>query len=91
MQRVLGLANEHGVVGAEVCQYEYSPDGDFILDRHPGAENVWLLGGGSGHGFKMGPAFGELAAGIILGHRRAEPQFMLARLNGKHPQSKRTA
>jgi hypothetical protein len=39
----------------------------------------------------MGPAFGELAAGIILGHRRPEPQFFLARLSGKHAQGKRTS
>lgn len=53
-----------GLVGApvaemRVCQYEMSPSGDFLMDRHPEASNVWLLGGGSGHGFKMGPAIGD--------------------------------
>lgn len=51
---------------ARVCQYENSPDGHLLCDRHPQAENVWLLGGGSGHGFKLGPALGEHAAGMIL-------------------------
>jgi glycine/D-amino acid oxidase-like deaminating enzyme len=54
-----------------VCQYEQTPDSHFILDRHPAMENVWLLGGGSGHGFKHGPAIGEMMAGLIL--RDGEP------------------
>lgn len=64
---------------ARVCQYENSPDGNFILDRHPAAENCWFLGGGSGHGYKHGPAIGELAAQIITGAKPAEPLFSLAR------------
>ncbi|HTC23175.1 MAG TPA: FAD-dependent oxidoreductase, partial [Gemmatimonadales bacterium] len=67
------------VVEARVCQYEQTPDGDFILDRHPGADNVWLAGGGSGHGFKMGPAVGELVAGLVLGTRQPEAMFALGR------------
>ena len=54
------------LVEARVCQYENSPDGHILFDRHPQADNVWFLGGGSGHGFKFGPALGEYAAGIIL-------------------------
>jgi sarcosine oxidase len=65
---------------SRVCQYENSPDGHLILDRHPGASNVWLLGGGSGHGFKLGPAVGELAAEAILGKREVPEMFRLARL-----------
>jgi sarcosine oxidase len=49
-----------------VCQYEQTPDSHFIIDRLPGNENVWLLGGGSGHGFKHGPVIGEMMAGLIL-------------------------
>ena len=33
---------------SRVCQYEQSPDEHFIIDRHPGAANAWLVGGGSG-------------------------------------------
>jgi sarcosine oxidase len=69
------------VLESRVCQYEQSPDGHFILDRHPAANNVWLAGGGSGHGFKMGPAVGELLAGLVLGTAQPEPQFSLARLS----------
>ncbi len=68
------------LVGAEVCQYESSPDADFIIDRHPRVANVWILGGGSGHGFKMGPVVGELAAALVLGDAEPDPRFSLARL-----------
>jgi glycine/D-amino acid oxidase-like deaminating enzyme len=51
---------------SRVCQYEQTPDSNFIVDRHPATDNVWLLGGGSGHGFKHGPALGELVAKLVL-------------------------
>jgi len=61
-----------------VCQYENTSNGDFLLDRHPDFENVWLVGGGSGHGFKHGPAVGEYVAGLISGEVRVEPRFTLS-------------
>ena len=64
---------------ARVCQYAMTPDTHFIVDRHPRAENVWLVGGGSGHGFKHGPAIGELVAGMVLGRQPPEPTFQLNR------------
>src|SRR5437899_7302740 len=63
-----------------VCQYENSPDEHFIIDRHPRAANTWLVGGGSGHGFKHGPAVGELVADAVLGRREPDATFRLARL-----------
>ena len=65
------------MIGAEVCQYENSSSGDFLIDRHPAHANVVLLGGGSGHGFKHGPEVGRLAAGLIEGSA-VEPRFSLA-------------
>lgn len=65
---------------ARVCQYENSPDGHLILDRHPGAGNVWFAGGGSGHGFKLSPAFGEMTARCVLEQAKPEPRFLLERL-----------
>jgi glycine/D-amino acid oxidase-like deaminating enzyme len=78
------------LVESRVCQYENSPDGDLILDRHPEAGNVWILGGGSGHGFKLGPALGEQAAGWILGDGAPPPRFSLARLAGSGGAIRRT-
>src|SRR5579863_2442120 len=67
------------LVETRVCQYEQTPDGHFIVDRHPAAQNVWILGGGSGHGFKHGPAVGEMMAEIILRDREAASIFRLTR------------
>ena len=67
------------VVGAEVCQYENSSNGDFLIDRHPAMANVVLVGGGSGHGFKHGPEVGRLAAELVSGgEAQTEPRFSLA-------------
>jgi glycine/D-amino acid oxidase-like deaminating enzyme len=55
------------VVETRVCQYETTPDTHFVLDRHPELENVWLVGGGSGHGFKHGPVIGETVAARLRG------------------------
>ncbi|HSS18693.1 MAG TPA: N-methyl-L-tryptophan oxidase [Pyrinomonadaceae bacterium] len=67
------------VVHTEVCQYENTSNGDFLIDLHPEFENVWLVGGGSGHGFKHGPAVGEYVAARIDGSGAGiEPRFSLA-------------
>jgi len=66
-------------VDARVCQYEDTPDHHFIIDGLPGVDNAWVLGGGSGHGFKHGPAVGELAARMVLEGAAPEPEFRLSR------------
>jgi glycine/D-amino acid oxidase-like deaminating enzyme len=58
-----------------VCPYENSPDGNFIFDSHPEADNLLFLGGGSGHGFKHGPALGELVADVLAGEKNPPPIF----------------
>ncbi|MEA3042241.1 MAG: hypothetical protein QOH47_79 [Sphingomonadales bacterium] len=64
---------------ARVCQYENSSNGDFLIDRHPAWDNVVLVGGGSGHGFKHGPAVGRYAAALVRRELRdIEPRFSLA-------------
>jgi sarcosine oxidase len=67
----------------QVCQYEDTPDGHFIIDRHPRAGNVWIAGGGSGHGFKHGPAVGEMVAELLMDEKEPDPLFRLARFGGK--------
>lgn len=75
-QRVPLLANAP-VSETRVCQYENTSNGDFLIDRHPGWQNVWLVGGGSGHGFKHGPAVGEYVAEMIAGRGTPQPRFSL--------------
>ena len=70
------------LVEARVCQYEQSADGHLIVDTHPEAANAWIVGGGSGHGYKLGPALGEMVATQALGERKKEPFFSLARFAG---------
>src|ERR1035438_9218103 len=69
---------------SRVCQYENTTDHNFIVDRHPDNANVWMVGGGSGHGFKHGPALGEMVAGLVLKDEMAEAVYRLARFS---PQS----
>lgn len=73
------------VVESRVCQYENTSNGDFLIDRHPERENVWIVGGGSGHGFKHGPAVGEYVARLITAGGEPEPRFSLAS-KASHPQ-----
>lgn len=63
---------------SRVCQYENSHNGDLLIDRHPAWSNAWLVGGGSGHGFKHGPAVGRYVTDLVLGAGKAEPRFSLA-------------
>jgi len=73
------------LVETRVCQYEQTPDSHFIIDRHPEMENVWIVGGGSGHGFKHGPAIGEMMAELILEDREPDAFWRLARFKKLPP------
>ncbi len=69
------------LIETRVCQYEQTRDSNFIVDRHPRMDNVWLLGGGSGHGFKHGPAIGETMAGLILRNLEPNARWRLSRFS----------
>ena len=75
---------EAPILETRVCQYENTSSGDFLIDRHPALENVWLVGGGSGHGFKHAPALGEYVAARVMEGGSVEPRFALA-AKGKIP------
>jgi sarcosine oxidase len=62
-----------------VCQYALTPDTNFVLARH---EDQWILGGGSGHGFKHGPALAEYAARVVTGEEEPREQFGLGPRTG---------
>jgi glycine/D-amino acid oxidase-like deaminating enzyme len=70
---------ERPFVESRVCQYENSSNGDLLIDRHPRWGNAVLLGAGSGHGFKHGPAVGRYAASLVLARpMKPERRFSLA-------------
>lgn len=71
------------LVESRVCQYENSTDHNFILDRHPEAENAWIVGGGSGNGFKHGPVMGEIVADAVLNIKAPPTEMGLGRLTRK--------
>ncbi|MGQ0735271.1 MAG: FAD-dependent oxidoreductase [Acidobacteriota bacterium] len=75
--RFPGLADAP-LVESRVCQYENSSSGDFLIDRHPSWPNVWIVGGGSGHGFKHGPSVGRHVADLVTGRAGTHPRFRLA-------------
>jgi sarcosine oxidase len=60
-----------------VCQYALTTDTNFVIARHPERENEWILGGGSGHGFKHGPALAEYAARVVTGQEEPDSRFGL--------------
>jgi sarcosine oxidase len=70
------------VVGARVCQYDLTADTHFLCARHPERDGWWLLGGGSGHGFKHGPALAEYVADCVEGRREPEPFHALGPREG---------
>jgi monomeric sarcosine oxidase len=81
-RRFPGLSNAP-LVESRVCQYENSSDHNFILDRHPEAKNVWIVGGGSGHGFKHGPVLGEMVRDAVLETKPPSLEMALDRLTEK--------
>ena len=70
------------LLGGRVCQYDLTPDTHFLVARHPEEPSWWLLGGGSGHGFKHGPALAEYVADCVEGQREPEPFHALGGREG---------
>ena len=72
------------LIDARVCQYENTSSGDFIIDRHPAWPRCLIVGGGSGHGFKHGPAVGRAVAALVDGAAEVDPRFSLATKSTTH-------
>ena len=65
------------LVGTRTCPYSLTADTNFVVARHPEHERVWLVGGGSGHGFKHGPALAEYVARLLDGSEEPDAAFGL--------------
>ena len=70
------------LLGGRVCQYDLTSDTHFLFGRHPERDTWWLFGGGSGHGFKHGPALAEYIVDCVEGHREPEPFHALGERSG---------
>ena len=70
------------VIGARVCQYSLTGDTHFLVAEHPERAGWWIIGGGSGHGFKHGPALGEYVADCVERKRTPEPFHALGPRTG---------
>ncbi|NWU59786.1 SOX oxidase, partial [Dromas ardeola] len=77
-----GLEPQPAVV--ETCLYTNTPDGDFILDRHPKFSNIIIGAGFSGHGFKLAPVVGKLLCELSLGEEpsHSTAPFAITRFPG---------
>jgi sarcosine oxidase len=65
------------LVGTRACPYSLTRDLQFLVAPHPEDERVWIVGGGSGHGFKHGPALAEYVERLLEGTEAPEPRFGL--------------
>lgn len=70
---IVGGALEDWLEGAagsylrgRVCTYTLTPDGNFIIDKHPNDPTVTIACGFSGHGYKFCPVVGEIVADLAL-------------------------
>jgi sarcosine oxidase len=85
LSRRLPALADAPLLESRVCQYENTADGHLLLDRLPGHDRAWIAGGGSGHGFKHGPAVGRYMADLIEERRAPDPMFALA---GRPPRAR---
>lgn len=65
LPRLRGLTR--GAPRAVTCLYTQTPDGHFLIDRHPQMPRVHVASPCSGHGFKHAAAIGEALAQRVAG------------------------
>ena len=57
----------------KTCLYTMTPSHHFVLDRHPGHDNVFIASCCSGHGFKFASVIGEILAELALQGKTRHP------------------
>ena len=70
----LPLLKDAPINETRACHYESSISRNFVIDRHPDMQNVWIAGAGSAEAFKSGPVIGEYVARRVL-NKDLEPQL----------------
>lgn len=70
-ERALPGLGQPPLIGSRLCLYDDTPDGHFLIDRHPEREGVFVAAGGSGHAFKFAPVLGGLIADVVEGRAPA--------------------
>jgi glycine/D-amino acid oxidase-like deaminating enzyme len=85
IRRRLPVLADAPLLESRVCQYENTTNGHLLLDRLPGHDRAWIVGGGSGHGFKHGPMVGRYVADLI--ETRTEPNRVF-QLAGRPPRAR---
>jgi glycine/D-amino acid oxidase-like deaminating enzyme len=65
------------VISTETCAYAAMEDEEFLLGRHPVHDDVWLVGGDSGHGFKNAPAWGKYVCDAVDSTRTVHARWSL--------------
>jgi glycine/D-amino acid oxidase-like deaminating enzyme len=53
--------------------YTHTPDGHFVVDRHPQFSNVVIGAGFSGHGFKFTTVLGQALSDLAIDRRTDLP------------------
>lgn len=79
LRRRFPALGDAAVVMTRTCQYTSTPDANWIVAPHPEHPSVWIVGAGSGHGFKHGPALGEHVGRLVSGAAAPDPMLGLGR------------
>lgn len=70
---------------SSVCMFTNTPDGHFIMDRHPGNPGVVLASACAGHGYKFAPVLGEILADLVTEGGKTRHDIGMHRLDGARP------
>ncbi|MEW5317553.1 MAG: hypothetical protein WDW38_008841 [Sanguina aurantia] len=74
---------------SSVCMFTNTPDGHFLIDRHPSHPSIILCSACSGHGFKMSSGIGQHIASMVVeggvGDKAAGLELRMHRIDATRP------